>query len=141
MARFIDDYTLYLLAQASAAASAGFHARLKDQGVAVAEWRILASLYPGQAAGVSELAQTCLTKQSTMTRQIDRLAQQGLVTRQGGDDDRRRVSVTLTEPGRALTARLTQQATAHEAEMLDRLDTTEISALKRALQKLVHQKT
>jgi hypothetical protein len=50
-ARFVDDYLLYLLARASHAASAGFHARLKARGVAVSVWRVVATLHGAPEGG------------------------------------------------------------------------------------------
>ena len=141
MARFIYDYTTYLLAQASRAASAGFHDRLAQKGIQVSTWRILATLYPNNPAGVSDLASACLTKQSTMTRQIDRLAKQGLVMRKEVQGDRRRVLVELTPAGKTLANHLTASAPTHEADIPSTLTADETSALKRTLTKLTGGKT
>lgn len=137
MTRFTDDYLLFLLAQASHRASAGFHARLASEGIPVATWRILATLFPDAPAGIGALAQSCLTKQPTMTRRIDRLETQGLVTRSHEGGDRRRVTVRLTAKGRALAARLTAMAKAHEAQVLAGFDTAGVARLKKALNGLL----
>ena len=137
MARFTESYLLYLLAQASGQASAAFHAQLAEQGVPVSTWRILATLYPDAPASISELCRSCLAKQPTMTRQIDRLAQAGLVTRESADEDRRRVTVRLTESGRGLARRLVAQARAHEAEVLDGQSPAEIARMKSVLRGLI----
>ena len=136
MARFIDDYLLYLLAQASTKASAAFHAQVAEAGLPVSTWRILACLYPDAPTGINALAEACLTQQSTMTRQIDRLVQAGLVQRTASNQDRRRVSVRLTDKGRALAKDLTTTAKRHEAQTLSDLSSDEIAALKSALAKL-----
>jgi len=133
MTRFIDDYLLYLLARASGRASAAFHTELSAEGVTVSTWRILATLYPDSPASVGELAESCLAKQSTMTRRIDRLAAAGLVTRETGTDDRRRVEVRLAPAGRTLADRLTVMASAHEARVLGKYTAAEAADLKAAL--------
>ena len=133
MARFTDDYLLYLLAQASAAASAAFHGELAAQGVPVSTWRILATLYPDAPASIGELAASCLTKQPTMTRQIDRLARAGLVQRSAATGDRRKVTVSLTQEGRALADRLTTMARAHEARILQGYDAAQAQQVKDVL--------
>ena len=133
MTRFIDDYLLYLLARASGRASAAFHTELSTEGVTVSTWRILATLYPDSPASVGELAESCLAKQSTMTRRIDRLAAAGLVTRETGTDDRRRVEVRLAPAGRTLADRLTVMASAHEARVLGKDTAAEAADLKAAL--------
>ena len=133
MARFTDTYLLYLLAQASSRASAGFHAQLAAMGIAVSTWRILATLYPDAPAGISELAASCLTKQPTMTRQIDRLVKAELVSRHMIRGDRRRVQIRLTEQGRGLAARLTALASTHEAKILAGLAPAAIAQVKQVL--------
>ncbi len=133
MARFTDEYLLYLLAQASGRASAAFHQELAAECVAVSTWRILATLYPDAPASIGELAESCLAKQPTMTRQVDRLAKAGLITRQLSEDDRRRVEVRLTPVGRKLADRLTEMARVHEARILQGYTASEISQLKAAL--------
>ncbi len=137
MARFIDDYLLYLLARASGKASAGFHEELAAEGVAVSTWRILATLHPDSPTGIGELAESCLAKQSTMTRRIDRLDSAGLVLRQESADDRRRVEVRLTPAGRALADRLTSMASAHEERILRRYTAAQIAQLKAVLSDLL----
>ena len=133
MTRFTDDYLLYLLAQASSRASAAFHKELAADGIAVSTWRILATLYPDSPASIGELAESCLAKQPTMTRQIDRLAAAGLVTRNASEKDRRKVEVRLVPAGRLLANRLTSMASAHEAELLRKYSAAEIATLKAAL--------
>ena len=102
---FLDDYLLYLMAHASAAASDAFHAELAKQGVSVAVWRILASLYPDKLLNVGVLARRCLLKQPTLTRRLDRLCEQGLTERWHQNQDRRGVLVKLTTEGRARAKR------------------------------------
>ncbi len=133
MKRFTDDYLLYLLAQASGKASAAFHAELATEGVSVSTWRILATLYPDAPASIGQLAESCLAKQPTMTRQVDRLITAGLVVRQQRVDDRRKVEVRLAPAGRKLADRLTAMARMHEARALVGYTKSEISQLKTAL--------
>jgi len=135
--RFVDSYLLYLLAQTSAAASAGFHDHLHTRGVPVSTWRILATLSPDARLGIGELAASCLTKQPTMTSQIDRLERDGLVMRAAGTGDRRRVQVRLTDKGRALADRLITEAKTHESRLLSGHSREEVAHLKSALRRLL----
>lgn len=139
-AGFHNEYTLYLLARASALASAEFHAELAAQGVSVGEWRVLAVLWDGPA-GVGELAASCLMKQPTMTKLLDRMAAADLVERGAPEGDRRRVGVALTAAGRAKAAGLIPQARAHEARLLGELPAEEAAALRGALQALIARRT
>lgn len=135
-ARFTDDYLLFLMAQASAAISGEFHRWLAAEGVPVATWRILASLHPDAALTIGELCASCLAKQPTMTRMVDRLTREGLIRRATDPDDRRRVTVRLTESGRARAASLSAEARAHEARVLP---ADQAAALKEMLRPLARR--
>jgi DNA-binding MarR family transcriptional regulator len=116
--RFVEDYLLYLLARASHAASSGFHARLKELGVPVPVWRVVATLHgaPGGET-VGALAAACLMQQPTMTKLLDRMAEDGLIARHR---EGRQTRITLTRAGAALARRLVREAQAHEAGLLAR---------------------
>lgn len=50
--------------------------------------------------GIQDLCESVQRSQSTMSRMVDRLKSQGLVTRTEDPNDRRRMTVELTDPGR-----------------------------------------
>jgi len=54
-----------------------------------------------------------------MTKRLDRLEQQGLVKRNPDKNDRRGVTIHLTEPGRRLLARAVAENTKSEATLLE----------------------
>ena len=135
--RFVDDYLLYLLARASTMASGEFHAHLRALRVPLPVWRVLAVLDGTDGLTVGELAAACLFKQPTMTKALDRLEAKGLVVRESGKGDRRRVLVVATEKGRALVAGLIADAKAHEARVLKDHSAAEIKHLKSALRRLI----
>ncbi|WP_237214628.1 MarR family winged helix-turn-helix transcriptional regulator [Falsiroseomonas oryziterrae] len=117
-ARFVDDYLLYLLARASHAASAGFHARLKARGVPVPVWRVVATLQGAERGEtVGALAAACLMQQPTMTKLLDRMEAEGLVRRRR---EGRQTRIALTRAGAKLAADLVPEARAHEATLLAR---------------------
>ena len=134
---FTDNYLLYLLAQASAAASEAFHAELTTQGVPVSTWRILASLYPDARLNVGTLARRCLLKQPTLTRTLDRLAADGIIRRLHAKDDRRAVLVELTGDGQRLAAEKVQLAQQHETRVLAGYSEAEVADLKSKLRALL----
>ncbi len=133
---FTESYLLYLLAQASADASAEFHRSLAAQGVPVSKWRVLATLYPSRQMTIGQLAEHCLIKQSTLTRTIDRLEKTGEVKRHSSSDDRRKVLVGLTSEGKTLAAELIARAKIHESEILSSYSVLEIETLKEMLNML-----
>ena len=79
--RFVSNYLLYLLAAASDAASAQFHERVREQGLRVPEWRVLACLVDNDGEMITRLAEFSLIEQSRLTRIIDQMDDKGWVTR------------------------------------------------------------
>lgn len=137
--RFIDDYLLYLLARASDEASAEFHARLKDHGLQVAEWRVLATLSDGDGMLLGDLASVALQRQPTMTKTIDRMVKTGLVERRTGAEDRRQVRIFSTPEGRKRVRAALKDAKSHEADILSDYDDDEAAKLKAMLLSLIER--
>lgn len=132
--RFVDDYLLSLLARASHVISAEFHERLRARGVSVPVWRVLATLSGGPET-VTMLAEACLLQQPTMTKVLDRMERDGLVTRHQDARDRRLVRVHLAAKGEAMLTDLLTAARTHEAEVVARHP--DIAAIKDLLRSLI----
>ena len=135
---FLNSYTLFLMAMASANVSAEFHRIAADQGLSVPEWRVLACLYDRRSASVTDLARLSLMEQSRLTHLIGRMQARGLVDRKRSTKSRRNVEVTLTEAGGLLAADLVAQAKAHErTAILDRLGAEDTQVFHALLRKLM----
>jgi DNA-binding MarR family transcriptional regulator len=109
-----------------------------DIGLTLGDFDVLAQL--GQAGGelrISELAAQAYSSRSGMTRRIDRLVDEGLVTRANSDADGRGVIVGLTEAG---VARLAEAAPVHLRRVrqlfVERLSDEELATLASALEKV-----
>jgi DNA-binding MarR family transcriptional regulator len=109
-----------------------------DIGLTLGDFDVLAQL--GQAGGelrISELAAQAYSSRSGMTRRIDRLVDEGLVTRAYSDTDGRGVVVALTEAG---VARLEEAVPVHlhrvAALFVDKLTDEELATLATALAKV-----
>lgn len=135
--RFLDDYLLFLLAAASASASAGFHAIVRRHGLRVPEWRVLACLHDRDGQMITRLAALALMEQSAMTRVIERMEERGLVTRRSDSRDRRRVRVHLAPTGQAMLKPLLTLARDQETQVLACLPAEQRSALKPMLASLL----
>ena len=133
---FPEDYLAYLLARASYLVSQSFHKELKKHGLSVPAWRILSSLSDHER-GVGELAKIVLVQQSTLSKKLDRLQEQGFVTRERGKQSRRRVTVQLTDKGRAAIVELRPLAEIKEAEMQASLPNQELEPLKDLLRNII----
>ncbi len=138
MSRFVDGYLGYLLGQANHALYKDFDGQVRAAGLTSIEWRVLATLHDGEPLTISQLAQEVLSKQPTMTKLVQRMAQQRWVNLQADAADQRRTLVAATALGKRLVKPLVEQARLHEARMLRSLGATEKAALRRLLEKLRH---
>lgn len=135
--RFIDDYLSYLLSHAAHLVAREFHAHVESMGFSVPVWRVLATLSDGDGLPVGDLARKTLYKQPTLTRIIDRLEADDIVSRATDAGDRRRVRIYITGKGRELVSRLLLDAKRHEAAILKGYSETEVALLKGALRMLI----
>ena len=138
---FVEDYLLYLLARASHVLSGEFHQQLRRRSVAVPVWRVLASLSGSTGETVTGLAEVCLLQQPTMTKLLDRMVRDGLVTRTQDARDRRVVRVALTSKGAALAEELIAAARQHEAGVLARFPEMEAVNVKGLLRSVLERET
>jgi DNA-binding MarR family transcriptional regulator len=134
---FVESYLAYLLARASHLVSREFHAHLRAAGLALPQWRVLASLADGDGRTIGALARMALTPQPTMTKIVDRMEADGLVARAPAPADRRSTLVRITAKGRATVLPLIDRARRHEAEVLRGFSAGEAEALKGALARLI----
>ena len=134
--RFVDSYLGYLLGQANHALYKDFDTQVRAAGLTSIEWRVLATLHDGVPLTVSQLALDVLSKQPTVTKLVQRMAEQGWVTLQADADDQRRTLVVATAMGKRLVKPLGVEAKQHETRMLQTLGSTEKVALRKLLGKL-----
>jgi DNA-binding MarR family transcriptional regulator len=109
-----------LLARAAHVLAQGFARDLRGRGITLPVWRALAALLARPGETVGGLAEACLLQQPTMTKLLDRMVHEGLVTRAPDARDRRVVRVALTPEGEAKAAELLAVAESYEAEVLAR---------------------
>jgi DNA-binding MarR family transcriptional regulator len=135
-ARFVDGYLGYLLGQANHALYKEFDGHVRAAGLTSIEWRVLATLHDGPALTISDLAHEVLSKQPTVTKLVQRMADQGWLCLQDDPGDQRRTLVGVTATGRRLVRPLVDTARAHEARLLSLLGADEKAALRTLLSKL-----
>jgi DNA-binding MarR family transcriptional regulator len=109
-----------LLACTSHVLTQGFAKVLRERGVSLPVWRVMAALLARSGETVSGLAKTCLLQQPTMTKLLDRMVRDGLIARSHDPRDRRVVHIMLTPAGQARAAELTAEAVRYEAKVLSR---------------------
>jgi DNA-binding MarR family transcriptional regulator len=133
---FVNSYLGYLLGQANHALYKGFDAQVRRAGLSSIEWRVLATLYDGTLRTISDLTAQVLSKQPTVTKLVQRMAQTGSVELLADADDQRRTLVAITAAGKKQVQPLIAAAKKHEAQVLRALAAQDVDALKKLLAKL-----
>lgn len=102
----LNQFAPYLLNRLSAQWNAELGELLKDLDIGVTKFRALAVLTVASGITVNELALFAVTEQSTMSRTLDALEDQGLIHRRAKPGDMRVREVFITEQGLALFSRI-----------------------------------
>lgn len=111
----------------------------REHGLPLSAYEVLISLgdAPGGRLRMGELADALLLSRSGLTRSVDRLERQGLVTRERCEDDARGYYAVITRAGkRKLQAARPAHLTGVREHFLRRLDTEDLQALARAWAKI-----
>ncbi|MXP42041.1 MarR family transcriptional regulator [Altererythrobacter soli] len=97
-----DAWPFYWLIRANVRYLDALNSALEGTGLDPSSWRVIMVLAENHWLSVSELASQANTKLSTMTKTVNRMKADGLVTTREGTVDRRVTEVTTTAKGRAL---------------------------------------
>lgn len=94
------------LMRASNRATGKIHGHLKDDNLTVSQFGVLEALFHLGPLSQGELGEKILKSNANLTTVVDSLEKKTLVVRTRSDEDRRRITVHLTESGRKLIARV-----------------------------------
>ncbi len=86
----------------------------REFGIAVLEWRVLASLAALGPATARDVAEFAVLDKSNVSRAVGRLAARGLIGQADHPGDRRARILTLTRKGRALHRKIAARSRARE---------------------------
>ncbi|MEZ9596875.1 MarR family winged helix-turn-helix transcriptional regulator [Shewanella sp. 10N.261.52.F9] len=84
--------------------------RLKRYQLDIKLWPVLFSLWQEEGVTQTALSKRCDVANYTMTRLLDQLQQQGLITRHQDAENRRAFQIYLTDNGKALEQDLVREA-------------------------------
>ena len=132
----IEDTVGFILAKAYRKGFGIFKGRLAKYRVTPPQFSILAFLWQQDGLTQAELSEKSEIDRATIVGLIDRLADEGLVTRQPYKGDRRAYRICLTDKGKALEGRLGAIAEKTNQEFTKTLTKPEIKSLKEMLNKL-----
>lgn len=109
---------------------------LQKHGVSKPIYRVMTVLRERQPASIGSIAEAALTKRSTVSRIIDRMVEQGLVTTEPNPEDNRITEVTLTSAGQQKLRKLTPIVGRQFVRAMDGISERDIAHLLKTLQKI-----
>ncbi len=134
----LEDHLGYWLRMVSNAVSHEFARKVTAEGVTVAEWVFLRSLYRQDGVAPTVLADRMGMTRGAISKLGDRLLAKGLVARK--DNAGRGQVLTLTAQGRALVPILARLADRNDAEFFAALPAQDRDTLERLLKLLVERR-
>ena len=132
----LEQYLPYLLNRAGARIAGAFNAEMRQIGASLQVWRVLAALREQDGRRMGDLSKTTSIEVSTLTRLVDNMEKDGLVTRRRESGDARAISLHVTASGRRLTQRIVPIAERYEAVALKGFTAGEAEVLRKALRRL-----
>lgn len=111
--------------------------RMRPHGVTVHRWRVLMVLMNDDGQTMTELVRLTLIAQSALSRVVDQMERDGLVTRRTAPHDNRVVEVHLTSHGRDMYCKIAPNAQRHATEILAGLDAKEQEQLFKLLRRVL----
>jgi DNA-binding MarR family transcriptional regulator len=117
--------------------SASFAERVEKLGCTVPQWVVLRVLYDHESLRLKDIVTQVEMDQGGISRMVDGLLEQGLVTRVSDAKDRRAVAVSLTDKGRDLVPKLAQAADENERTFFSSLTPGQLEQLQTTIKKLL----
>ena len=133
----LDNQLCFLFHRISRELNAAYRPLLADLGLTYPQYLVMLVLWESDGPSVGELGERLALDSGTLSPLIRRMQTAGLVTRERAVDDERRVTVHLTDAGRALEQRAADVPGALAAQLAD--DATEYEVAKASLTALVER--
>ncbi|WP_083942874.1 MarR family winged helix-turn-helix transcriptional regulator [Sphingomonas soli] len=132
----LENSPFYLMAHADFKYHEDMDVVLHKHGVSKPIYRVMTVLRERQPASIGAIAEAALTKRSTISRIIDRMVEQGLVTTEPNPEDHRITEVTLTPAGQQTLRKLTPIVGRQFSRAMNGVSDRDIAHLLRTLQKI-----
>ena len=127
----------YLLSRAFSSFNRAWMEHLREHGVTIARWQVLAILSEYDGARIGQLADMSATAQAVTSRVVDQMERDGLVERRPVADDGRAVEVWLTERGQRTFGTLLPEANELVGQALRGIDPQTAHHLMQGLATLI----
>lgn len=136
----LEAHLGYWLRMVSNGVSLSFARKVEREGVTVAEWVFLRSLYDAGDVAPSRLAVRMAMTKGAISKLADRLLEKSLIERRASRVDRRAHRLALSAQGRALVPRLAVLADENDEEFLGALAPDERQGLEQLLRRIARER-
>ena len=132
----LENSPFYLMAHADFKYHEDMDKVRHKHGVSKPIYRVMTVLREQQPASIGAIAEAALTKRSTISRIIDRMVEQGLVSTEPNPEDNRITEVTLTPAGQQTLRKLTPIVGRQFSRAMVGISNRDIAHLLRTLKKI-----
>ena len=132
----LEDHLFFYFSQILSRRTRQINRDLAALSLDYGRWRVMAVLHDQGACTMGRLADLSSVERTTLTRTVAQMEAEGLLSRQTGPGDRRRVSLALTAPGADLFARILPIVLARTARALTGFSAEEALALREMLRRM-----
>ena len=133
----LEGHVFYLFTQIIGRRNRQLQERLAPCGISVPQWRILAVLHERAGCTMNELADVTTVDRTTLTRALDRMADDGLVTRKSDARDRRTVRLGLTPAGNDAFRRVLPRIVEQNERAIAGFTAAEAASIRALLQRML----
>jgi DNA-binding MarR family transcriptional regulator len=126
----------YLLNRVTSRANQLWVKTLREHGLTIGRWQVLSVLSRFDGSRIGTIADLSGGEQPAVSRVVDQMERDGLVTRRPALDDSRAVQVWITKGGRKLLDELMPHAERFVDRMVRTLSEKEISNMTSCLERL-----
>jgi len=133
---WLGTYVPYLIYRITGHLNRKLRRNLKQSGINLARWRVLAVLQDHGALNIGQIAEHTLIEQPTVSRVVDQLEREGLAVREADGTDSRYVHVLLTDLGKSAFNAIYPIAVRHQEQALLGFDDEEIKTLTGFLERI-----
>lgn len=132
-----DDHILVLCHMLSNRIGKAFAPLMEEQGLTVAEWRVIMTLSLHGVTSGQEISNRWAMEKMAVNRAITNLEERGLIEKKRNEKDRRHLDLMFTTAGQALNDKLTPLTNEHYFKLTACLDSAEKKELGDALTKMI----
>lgn len=127
--KWLEDYVPYQIYRITNRLNQRLRTRLHRHPISISRWRVLGVLRAGGTLTINEIAEMAVMEQPTVSRTVDRLVHDGLVSRRAAKRDSRYVEVSLTDAGKKAFKTIYPIAVEHQTQALHDFTKSEIALL------------